>query len=82
MTDTTCTTRLTLLLGEPDAAAALGLTQRTLQQWRRDGGGPPYVRVSSRCVRYRVSDLDAWAAERVYGSTSEEHPVDTGPATG
>ncbi|MQA92561.1 MAG: helix-turn-helix domain-containing protein [Gemmatimonas sp.] len=54
-----------VLLSERDAAAALGLTPRTLQEWRRRGGGPPYVRISSRCLRYRVADLEEWAAERL-----------------
>ena len=64
----------TILLDERAAAQALGLTPRTLQAWRARGGGPPYVRVSSRCVRYRVVDLDAWAAVRVRTSTSDSGP--------
>jgi predicted DNA-binding transcriptional regulator AlpA len=61
-----------LLLDERGAAAMLGMTPRTLQEWRRVGSGPPYVRISSRCVRYRVADLESWAAERVRTSTSAE----------
>lgn len=64
----------TLLLSERDAAAALSLTPRTLQAWRARGEGPPHVRVSSRCVRYRVEDLESWAAERVRTSTSDAGP--------
>lgn len=65
-----------LLLDERAAAAALGLTPRTLQSWRARGGGPRFVRVSSRCIRYRLSDLDEWAAERVRTSTSDPGPVE------
>ena len=64
----------TLLLSERDAAAALGLTPRTLQAWRSRGDGPPHVRVSSRCVRYRVQDLKDWAADRVRQSTADPGP--------
>lgn len=60
------------LLTERDAAASLALTPRTLQDWRRRGVGPPHVRVSSRCVRYRLQDLKDWAAERVRTSTSDD----------
>lgn len=61
----------TILLDERGAASALGLTPRTLQNWRWNGDGPPHVRISSRCVRYRVSDLEAWAASRVKKNTGE-----------
>lgn len=62
----------TLLLSERDAASQLGLTPRTLQSWRIKGGGPPFVRVSSRCIRYRPEDLATWAAERLRTSTSDQ----------
>ena len=54
-----------ILLDERAAAVALGVTPRAMQEWRRSGFGPPCVRVSSRCIRYRPEDLRAWAAERL-----------------
>lgn len=60
-----------ILLDERTAATALYVTPRTLQEWRRRGGGPQFVRVSSRCIRYRPEDLAAWAAERLRTSTSD-----------
>ncbi len=60
-----------ILVDERAAAAALGLTPRTLQAWRHAGGGPPFCLISSRCVRYRVADLESWAADRVRTSTSD-----------
>lgn len=60
-----------LLLDERAAADALGLQPRTLQEWRRRGGGPPYVRISQRCIRYRDQDLAEWAEERIRTSTSD-----------
>jgi hypothetical protein len=35
------------------------------------GGGPPYVKVSSRSVRYRRGDFRDWAQERRRTSTSD-----------
>ena len=58
------------LLDEHQVAAAYGLTERCLQKWRATGDGPPFVRISSRCVRYRVADLEAWVAARLRESTS------------
>ncbi len=59
------------LLTQKEAADRLGLSTRFLEVRRYQGGGPPFVRVSSRCVRYRPADLEAWAAERVRTSTSD-----------
>ena len=61
-----------ILLTEKEAAEALGFTPRFLQERRLRGGGPQFVRVSARAVRYRPEDLQTWAAERVRGSTSED----------
>ena len=59
------------LIDEHRAAEFLSLNHRTLQQWRLRGTGPPFIRISSRCVRYRYRDLYAWVEERVRTSTSE-----------
>jgi len=45
---------------ERDAAAILGLSHRTLSQWRWLGVGPPYTKLNGRAVRYRVGDLLAY----------------------
>lgn len=57
------------------AARYLKLTPRALEERRRRGGGPPYVRLSATCVRYRLADLEQWIAERTYSSTAEEAAV-------
>lgn len=60
------------LLNEKQAAAFLGFTTRTLQAWRQRGGGPRFVRISSRAIRYRRHDLREWVESRLKSSTSEE----------
>ena len=60
------------LLNERQAASFLNFTARALQTWRQKGDGPPFVRVSSRAIRYRQRDLNQWAEERLKSSTSEE----------
>lgn len=52
-------------------AERLGVSVRTLQQWRRTGGGPPYVKMNS-AVRYNPEAVDAWLAERTVMSTSAQ----------
>ncbi len=59
------------LLRQEQAALMLGLTPRCLENWRHRGGGPSYVRVSARCIRYRRSDLHEWIEARLRTSTSD-----------
>lgn len=59
------------LLSPVDAAEFLSVAPRTLASWRYRGGGPSFVRVSSRCVRYRLSDLEAFANARIRQNTAE-----------
>lgn len=62
-------------MDEAQAAEALGVTPRFLADRRVKGGGPEYIRISHRCVRYRPEDLRAWLGERRYASTAEERDV-------
>lgn len=59
------------LIHEEAAARFLGFSVRTLQGWRYRGGGPRYVRVSHRGVRYRRKDCAQWAEEHIRTSTSD-----------
>lgn len=47
-------------LTEAAVSAALGVSRRTLQRWRKTGRGPAFVRVGPRMVRYARADLSAW----------------------
>lgn len=62
---------LNQLITEQDAAAFLGYTIRALQNWRLRGGGPKFVKVSKRSIRYRRRDLIEWSEERLRSNTSE-----------
>ena len=48
------------LINENEAATFIGYTIRALQGWRVKGGGPMFVRVSGRSIRYRRRDLIEW----------------------
>lgn len=58
------------LLAVSDAAVYLGLSPKTLANWRTIGRGPAFRRHGGR-ILYAVADLDAWSAARTFRSTSE-----------
>lgn len=62
------------LIPESVAAEFLGLKTRSMQAKRQRGGGPIFVRLSARCVRYRRIDLRKWSEERLRNSTSDPGP--------
>ena len=63
------------LIPEEPAAEFLNLTPRKMQKDRQVGGGPKFIRISARCVRYRRVDLREWAEAKLVTNTSEPDPV-------
>ena len=59
------------LMSEDQAAGFLAVSPRTLRNWRTRGSGPKYVKVSARCIRYRMRDLAEWTEKRTRRSTSD-----------
>jgi predicted DNA-binding transcriptional regulator AlpA len=59
------------LVTEKEVGLLLNLTPQCLQAWRQNGEGPPFIRISARCIRYRRSDVEAWIAEGLCSSTSD-----------
>ena len=59
------------LIDEFAAAEFVGYWVRALRNWRVRGGGPRYIKVSARSIRYRRRDLIAWADARLCNSTSD-----------
>lgn len=58
------------LVGTKEAAVLVGLSPKTLENWRSKGGGPRFQKSGNRCY-YRVRDLEAYLAANTFGSTSE-----------
>lgn len=56
-------------LNTQQAADKLGMKPCTLEAWRVRGGGPRF-RKFGKAVRYHRADLDRFAEERTYTSTS------------
>ena len=60
------------LIRQDEAVLLLGVSNRCLENWRYRGGGPSWIRISARCIRYRRSDLIQFIDERVKTNTSED----------
>ncbi|PIE10860.1 MAG: DNA-binding protein [Rhodobacterales bacterium] len=59
------------LVDEKEAANMVCYSVRALQNWRHRGGGPAFVKVSARSVRYRRRDILAWIDARTVANTSQ-----------
>jgi len=59
------------LLNQKQAAELLGASERTLEKWRVHGGGPRFIKQSSRFIRYRVSALVEWMDAHEVAHTAE-----------
>jgi hypothetical protein len=46
------------------AAALIGISPATLRDWKCQRIGPPYIQLSSRCVRYTIKDLEKFVSDR------------------
>lgn len=57
--------QLEKLLSEREASRFLDLTPSALRKWRQLRKGPAFIRLSSRCVKYRVGDLQKFLTERL-----------------
>jgi len=42
---------------------------------RHRGGGPRWIRIDARSVRYRPEDVEAWLEERAAATASEAPPA-------
>lgn len=62
------------MISESEAADFIGYSVRALQNWRVRGGGPRFVKISNRSVRYRRRELIDWAERHLISSTSEYAP--------
>ncbi|MEA2078737.1 MAG: helix-turn-helix domain-containing protein [Pseudomonadota bacterium] len=59
------------LLTTTEAASYLGMSKAFLERDRWAGARIPFLKVGSRAVRYRLSDLEAFLDGQVRRSTSD-----------
>lgn len=59
------------LFNTTQAAEYIGLSKAFLERDRWAGARIPFIKVGSRAVRYRVSDLENYLTSRLRRSTSD-----------
>jgi hypothetical protein len=57
------------LIAPAVVAARLNVTAKVLERWRGTGEGPAFVRLTSKTIRYRPEDIDAFIADRARANT-------------
>ncbi|MBI1328112.1 MAG: helix-turn-helix domain-containing protein [Alphaproteobacteria bacterium] len=58
-------------IDEKRAAEYLGISYKTLQGYRVKGGGPEFVKIGKKTVRYKFSDLQKWTENKKKKNTSQ-----------
>jgi len=59
-----------IVVDEVGASGIIGVSVSSLQKMRVRGDGPVFCKIGNR-VRYRLSDLEKFVADRLVSSTSE-----------
>ncbi|HEX5409185.1 MAG TPA: helix-turn-helix domain-containing protein [Gemmatimonadaceae bacterium] len=59
-----------MLVDTPAAARQLGLSERTVSNWRLQGRGPEYLKLGKR-VLYSTHALERFKAANTHGATRE-----------
>lgn len=60
-----------LHIDEKKAAEFIGISYRTLQGYRVKGGGPEYIKIGKKAVRYKIQDLINWVNSKKKQNTSQ-----------
>lgn len=58
-------------IDEKQVAEYLGISAKTLQGYRVKGGGPEFMKLGHKTVRYKISDIQEWAKNHKKKNTSE-----------
>lgn len=61
--------RTARLLTTDDLAEMVGVKVRTIERWREDGSGPPFM-LFGRTIRYHPARVQAWMLAREQGAPS------------
>ena len=65
---------MTKRMTEVELAKRLDISTRTLQQWRRAGVGPAFIRIGQNTIRYREEDIAAYEESRIEGGALASEP--------
>lgn len=62
------------LLTPDEVAKIIGVSYSTLERWRGERVGPPYIKLEKRKTRYNSTDLEVWLAGRTVATESASLP--------
>ena len=62
------------LIDEKEAADFYDVEPRSMQNWRQDGTGPPFIRLSARAIKYTRWLLRTHYEAKIRKSTSDPDP--------
>ena len=67
-----------ILIPSREAAAFIGVSPATLDNWRVRGDGPPFLKTPGRTgkVLYDPADIEAWRIQRRFSSTAQSAAAD------
>ena len=57
-------TSFTPFLTPRQLAAQIGVSEKTLDRWRKEGKGPAFHKITNKRIRYYLPDVDAWLTQR------------------
>ena len=60
-------------INERTAAVMLSVSVKTLQRWRQNHSGPPYIKLK-HLVRYAIQDLQDWMEQYKVGTQNSVKP--------
>jgi len=59
------------LINENEASEIFGMSKAWFRRKRWEGGGPLFVKIGGKSIRYQMSDLDDYFTSKKLHSTSE-----------
>ena len=65
------------LLNDREVSEDYGFSVPWLRRARREGAGPPFLRIGRRMIRYRTADVEAFIARQVVKSSDLSVGSDT-----
>ena len=60
----------------PEASRITGIPVTTLETWRSRGGGPRFLKLGNKCVRYQRRTLFEWMAKQSCRNTADAGGID------
>ena len=60
------------LITTKQAACRLGVSVKQIEKWRYEGGGPKYIKLGKRSVRYEQEEIENYIVARTFKNSAEE----------